>query len=110
MSEDLISRQAVLALAKDICVPVKDGSEYRHRCIDLLDVMEIPSAEPEERKKGKWEIARKQTKSPLLARCSECKHYEGVEWIVLDRPNFCPHCGAYMRDEYEYEYEDEGEE
>jgi hypothetical protein len=44
---DLISRQAALALAKDICVPIKDGTVYRHRCIDPQQIMDLPSAEPE---------------------------------------------------------------
>ena len=44
---DLISRQAVLNLAKDLVVPTKDG-EYRHRCIDPDDVRELPSAQPEQ--------------------------------------------------------------
>ena len=44
---DLIDRQAALALAKDICVPTKDGTVYRHRCIDPQQIMELPSAEPE---------------------------------------------------------------
>ena len=46
VQEDLIRREDVLRLAKDICIPHKDGYEYRHRCIDPLDVMELPSAEP----------------------------------------------------------------
>ena len=45
--DDLISRQAAIALAKDICVPTKDGTIYRHRCIDPGDIAELPSAEPE---------------------------------------------------------------
>ena len=40
---DLIDRQAVLNLAKDIIVPTKDG-EYRHRSIDPQAVRELPSA------------------------------------------------------------------
>lgn len=28
---DLISRQAAMALAKDICVPTKDGKVYKDR-------------------------------------------------------------------------------
>lgn len=44
---DLISRKAVLALAKDIYVPTKDGTIYRHRCIDPGDIAELPSAYPE---------------------------------------------------------------
>lgn len=42
MNDDLISRKTVLGLTRDICVPTKDG-EYRHRCVDPQDVMELPS-------------------------------------------------------------------
>lgn len=44
---DMISRQAALALAKDICVHIKDGTVYRHRCIDPQQIMDLPSAQPE---------------------------------------------------------------
>jgi len=43
---DLIRRKDVLDLAKDICVPNKNG-EYRHRSIDPIDVMELPSVNTE---------------------------------------------------------------
>lgn len=41
---DVISRQAALALAKDIAVPAEDGTIYRHRCIDPSEILELPSA------------------------------------------------------------------
>lgn len=44
IAEDLVSRKAVLDLAKDICVPTPDG-EYRYRSIDPMEVYELPSAE-----------------------------------------------------------------
>ena len=42
---DLISRQAAIDLAKDICVPTKDGSTYRHRCIDPDAIRELQDAQ-----------------------------------------------------------------
>ena len=45
--DDLISRQAAINLAKDICVTTKDGSIYRHRCIDPDEIRELPSAHQE---------------------------------------------------------------
>lgn len=56
--DDLISRQAALALAKDIFVPIKDGTVYRHRCIDPQQIMDLPSAQPE------------------IIRCRDCKYFE----------------------------------
>lgn len=43
--DDYIDRQAVLNLAKDICVPTKEGYTYRHRCIDADEVKVLPSAD-----------------------------------------------------------------
>ena len=40
---DLISRQAAIALAKDIIVPIKDGTVYKYRCIDPDSIKELPS-------------------------------------------------------------------
>lgn len=41
---DLVERADVLALAKEIVVPTKWDTEYRHRSIDPLDVRELPTA------------------------------------------------------------------
>ena len=51
MSNDLIGRQDVLDLVKDINVPTNDddGEFYRYRCIDPDEVLELPSANFEER-------------------------------------------------------------
>ena len=57
---DFISREAVLALAKDICAPTKWDSEYRHRSIDPLDVIELPTA----------------AVRPVVT-CGECIHGQG---------------------------------
>jgi rubrerythrin len=42
-------------------------------------------------KNGKWERA---SESPVW-RCSEC----GVKWLAVDNFNYCPVCGAHMREE-----------
>lgn len=39
---DLIDRQKAIALAKDIIVPIKDGTVYKHRCIDPDAIKELP--------------------------------------------------------------------
>lgn len=41
--DDLISRQAVLSLAKDVTL----GNGAKHRCIDATEVNLLPSAQPE---------------------------------------------------------------
>lgn len=71
---DLISRQAVLDLARDICISTKDGSIYRHRCIDPDAVRELPSAQPE------------------IIRCKDCKFWKKYGYIN-GKPEFLPKCG-----------------
>lgn len=53
---EYISREAVLALAKDICVLTKWDSEYRHRSIDPLDVIELPAADVRPVVRGRWKL------------------------------------------------------
>lgn len=86
---DCVDRETVLALAKDIVVQTKDGTEYRHRCIDPQEVRELPAVEPE-RPKGHWE---REVDFGNVAHwyCSEC-HKEGKG------TDFCPNCGADMRE------------
>jgi len=52
-NDELISRRAVFALAKDVLL---EGGA-KHRCIDATKIHEIPSAEPE------------------IIRCKDCKRY-----------------------------------
>ena len=87
MSGDYISRESVLALAKDICVLTKWDSEYRHRSIDPQDVRELPAADVVERKTGKWKSI-----EDIMWFCSECRY-------VHVKSNFCPNCGADMRED-----------
>lgn len=46
---DLVHRQDVLTLAKDITVPDGNGGFYRHRCIDPQSVRELPGVKTTER-------------------------------------------------------------
>ena len=102
---DLIDRQAAIALAKDIIVPTKDGSAYKHRCIDPDEIRELPSAQPE-RPRG-WFI---EELIPYEGRrtitCSECgKELStgpviGVNYFRRGW-RYCPYCGAQMGTEGE---------
>lgn len=82
MNDDLISRRAVLELAKDIIFKYPDGTEYKHRCIDPDDVRKLPSAE----KRGKWVF------DGCGTSCSEC----GYRPKLSGGWNYCPVCGARM--------------
>ena len=88
---DLIERQAAIdALEQIYCHielikrrPVTKGEQAMF--LDMRGaIMEVPSAQPE-RKKGKW----------IEERCSEC----GCYVYHGDVRNFCPDCGADMRED-----------
>lgn len=80
---------------------ITGDSTYDKRPFDCplkeVKLANLPSAQPE-RKKGRWIIT--DTDSCY---CSECKKdpisfVNGSEFWWLDKmPNFCPHCGADMR-------------
>ena len=86
---DLISRQAAIDAARDwyeglICGSFK-GLEKRLRA--------LPSAQPEP-KRGRWIYKTDLITAPTgYWECSECK-----EGKLLYEENFCPHCGADMRE------------
>ena len=52
-NDELISRKAVLALARDMTL---EGG-VKHRCIDATQIYELPSAQQiEARKQGEWDM------------------------------------------------------
>ena len=107
-SDDTISRQSAIdALAR--MMPrsyTPDGShpadeeifrtqEVFADCIEALEI--LPSAHPEERKKGAW------ISEGRIIRCNKCKiGYATVKGMKSALTyNFCPNCGADMRKENE---------
>lgn len=63
-------------------------------------IKSIPSADVVERKKGKWQIT---DAYPHNVYCSEChKKFAQTHWAVWEDGslprNFCPNCGADMRE------------
>ena len=52
----------------------------------------VPAADVVERKKGKWMYKKITTDLHVVGQCSVCK-----ERRIID--NFCPNCGADMREE-----------
>lgn len=67
----------------------------------LMDLIEdIPAADVREVKRGKWIIETSRTYFEV--RCSECgiKSYVHIEdEDTISYANFCPNCGADMREE-----------
>ena len=90
---DYISREEVLSLTRDICVPTKWGTEYRHWSIDPSAVSELPAADVREVKRGRWRLigADKRGLGGIFV-CSVCDR------TFPYKTNFCPNCGTDMRD------------
>ena len=92
---DTISRQSVLDALNNIEIP-RNASWYQYYQQALTAVDKLPPAQPEP-KRGKWIY-----KTDLITvptgywECSECK-----EGRLLYEANFCPNCGADMREETE---------
>lgn len=62
---------------------------------------DFPTADVVEMKKGKWIYEGIRGRFPAC-RCSVCGSIENADWaVILDGANFCPHCGADMREETE---------
>lgn len=93
--EDCISRQAVLALK----TPVDTMTGWSGYMIDALDVEQLPSIQPNP-KTGHWEQFGNSWEDKF--KCSECgKEQPKIlcgERIIGNWSDFCPNCGADMRE------------
>ena len=101
---DLIDRQAAIADVKkygSIWMQFTDDMSREQVAEEALKASknsmirilnDLPSAEP---KKGTWEnyIADTGVEHWRVIRCSECGK------VAIDRYNYCPNCGADMREE-----------
>ena len=100
--DDLISRQALMKEFAGF-VRKSNNSDFARTPTwnDAVSLVEsMPSAQPE-RKKGKWHIT---DAYPYNVYCSECHtRFAQTRWVVWEDGslprNFCPNCGADMREE-----------
>ena len=94
---DLISRQdAISALTSRIKTCKGIYGDIGGAVSGAMKLIEaLPSAEPE-RKKGEWIYDGKRGRFPAC-KCSICGHYENADWAMLQGANYCPNCGAEMR-------------
>jgi len=83
--------------AEDVADAVLGVPKERQWMVSLVDVScaiaEIPAADVRPVVRGKWK--RVDPRSTVVTfRCSECNYYAHV-----NATNFCPNCGADMRDD-----------
>ena len=93
--DDYISRQAAIAIiygqhigGKEACEnarPNTYGADLREIVADIED---IPSADVRPVVRGRWKII------SIYIKCLECG-----ERFILTPQNFCPNCGADMRED-----------
>lgn len=88
-TSDLISRAAAIRVASGYCHPSNIAKELE----------KLPSAQPE-RVRGRWNIT---DAYPHNVYCSECyTRFAQTHWAVWEDGslprNFCPNCGADMRE------------
>ena len=101
--DDLISRRAAIDrinkqrehLQPDIYPQDKIGDTTYRICAEFI--ARLPSAQPEERKKGAWILGFDNQYLEKYYFCSKCGSRKYMEDKPLD--NFCANCGADMRGE-----------
>ena len=62
------------------------------RITDLIEAMPVVDVQPV--KRGRWEL----TNNPSFKKCSECGAWWGRDIIDNIFTNYCPKCGADMRE------------
>ena len=66
-------------------------------CDDVVDRLSaIPAADVRPVKRGKWKDAMQSCNDSPHVKCSVCGEYY---WRYFKKFNFCPNCGAEMREE-----------
>lgn len=87
---DLISRQKISYAVESL------REDYISQYKILMLINQMPSVESE-RTKGEWVYDGIRGRFPAC-KCSICGHYENADWALLQGANYCPNCGADMRD------------
>ena len=98
---DLIRRKDVIQEFIKTCsiehVDINNVAIFYETIMKIIN--SVPSVKPE-RKKGEWIYEGKRGRFPAC-KCSICGHYENADWAMLQGVNYCPNCGADMKEEYE---------
>ena len=96
---DLVYRDDIIdAIEKNMPHAIFDDcGHYTMRGMRLLDVISAVSVAQPECKKGKW-VFEEYPDGYYHSECSKCKHHF-IEDAYLRPYNYCPNCGADMRDD-----------
>ena len=104
--DDTISRQGAINVAdKYLDADGCNGSDVAQDII--ADLMVLPSAEPQERKIGRWihredmDFLDKNNVEHIHFMCSECGLIHDFLDGHISQYNYCPQCGARMEVEHE---------
>ena len=92
--KEYIEREAALALLKDdreVCADSKEELKYIRE-----DIRFIPAADVRHVVRGRWKDAMQSCHDSPHVKCSVCGEYY---WQYFKKFNFCPNCGADMREE-----------
>lgn len=90
---EYIKREDVIALAWDVTYKDEWHMHRLEKVVSVSDIAGIPSADVVERKRGK----RIEGNGVDYVRCSCC--HKNYDWVSQAQYyNFCPNCGADMRD------------
>ena len=102
--DDVISRQAAIDLIESIETERLKGNVGLIYAPAIKGLRALPSVQPE-RKTGHWERHNTYHGDDVSGfidpdwRCSECGGQANVNaWFMYDLTDFCPHCGADMRE------------
>ena len=92
MNKDTIYREDAIKAVEDVSENyTKEGDREWHPHIDFITqaLVQVPSVPSADRPQGEWTNA-----GILTVHCSNCKS----EFHELEAMNFCPNCGADMRE------------
>ena len=95
---EYIERQKVLDLAKTFSLDIdwdEDPSFLSFTYVTTNDIKTIPAADVRPVVRGKWSIVYDDFMKSNYTTCSCC----GKEYFGANGFNFCPNCGADMREE-----------
>lgn len=99
--DDYISREAAMNVAngwRDQLIPVYGKNDEYVKCLETVaeHLESLHAADVRPTMRGKWEDTMQSCHDSPHVKCSVCGEYY---WRYFNKLNFCPNCGADMREE-----------